>query len=165
MKPGKTGKRKYSKAEKKQKRFEEKRLKSKLAKKNGPTAPSSSTSASNGNDFGSKMAKAAAKVGAKPVKPVFNAEGKMVFSKFDFTDDRGFKTDDAEHKKQALDPKSALAKLQKHKEKLKSLESEGKVFSFVMFSKIYCYMLQCGRIMSQICFVAKRLSGKFSIKE
>jgi hypothetical protein len=40
------------------------------------------------------MAKAAAKVGAKPAKPVFNAEGKMVFSKFDFTDDRGFKTDD-----------------------------------------------------------------------
>ena len=45
-------------------------------------------------DFGSKMAQAAAKVGAKPAKPVFNAEGKMVFSKFDFTDDRGFKTDD-----------------------------------------------------------------------
>jgi len=40
------------------------------------------------------MAQAAAKVGAKPAKPVFNAEGKMVFSKFDFTDDRGFKTDD-----------------------------------------------------------------------
>ncbi len=46
------------------------------------------------SDFGNKMAQAAAKVGAKPAKPVFNAEGKMVFSKFDFTDDRGFKTDD-----------------------------------------------------------------------
>jgi hypothetical protein len=158
MKPGKTGKRKYSKAEKKQKRFEEKRLKSKLAKKNGPAAPSS-TSASNGNDFGSKMAKAAAKVGAKPVKPVFNAEGKMVFSKFDFTDDRGFKTDDAEHKKQALDPKSALAKLQKHKEKLKSLESEGKFLVLIVFEDL---LLQCGRIMSQICFVANLLCRKAS---
>jgi hypothetical protein len=61
---------KLSKAEKKQKAREERRLKSKMAKK-GPA----------GKDFGSKMAQAAVRVGGKPAKPVFNAEGKMVFSK------------------------------------------------------------------------------------
>ena len=121
MKPGKTGKRKMTKEEKRQKKSDEKRLKSKLSKIN--KAPVAATNG--GKDFGSKMAKAAAKVGAKPVKPVFNAEGKMVFSKFDFTDDRGFKTEDADQKKAAIDPKSALAKLQKHKEKIKSLQAEG----------------------------------------
>ena len=114
-KPGKSGKKKLSKAEKKQKAKEEKRLKAKLAKKAAP-----------GKDFGNKMAQAAARVGAKPVKPVYNADGKMVFSKFDFTDDGGFKVDDSDAKKIQLDPKAALAKLQKHKEKIKTLEAEGK---------------------------------------
>ena len=119
VKPGKSGKRKLTKAEKKQKTREEKRLKSKLAKKGGNTTTS---------DFGSKMAQAAAKVGAKPAKPVFNSEGKMVFSKFDFTDDKGFKVDEADSqlKKPSLDPKSVLAKLQKQKDKIKNLEAEGK---------------------------------------
>jgi len=71
------------------------------------------------------MAKAAQKVGAKPPKPVFNAEGRMVFSKFDFTDDGGFKAEDTT-KKVSLDPKSALAKLEKHKERIKSLAEQGK---------------------------------------
>jgi hypothetical protein len=115
-KVGKTGKHKLSKAEKKQKAKEEKRLKAKLTKKT-----------TTGKDFGSKLAQAAAKAGAKPVKPVYNADGKMVFSKFDFTDDGGFKVDNAEPKKIKLDPKAALAKLQKHKDKIKSLEAEGKL--------------------------------------
>ena len=119
VKPGKSGKkRKLSKAEKKQKSQDERRLKSKLAKKGGNSTTS---------DFGNKMAQAAAKVGAKPVKPVFNSSGKMVFSKFDFTDDKGFKVDEADSqlKKPSLDPKSVLAKLQKQKEKIKNLEAEG----------------------------------------
>ena len=119
-KPGKSGKKKLSKAEKKQKVREEKRLKAKLAKKTAPA-----------KDFGNKMAQAAARVGAKPVKPVYNADGKMVFSKFDFTDDGGFKVDASEAKKIQLDPKAALAKLQRHKEKLKTLAAEGKCPHFM----------------------------------
>ena len=54
-------------------------------------------------------------------KKVFNEEGKMVFSKFDFTaPDEG-----AGKKKPNLDPKSALAKLNAQKEKIKSLEAIG----------------------------------------
>lgn len=105
---------KLTKAEKKLKAKEEKRLNSKLTKLK--------TSSEN---FNNKMAKAAQKVGAKPPKPVFNAEGKMVFSKFDFTDDGGFKADD-NTKKASLDPKSALAKLEKHKERIKCLADQGK---------------------------------------
>ena len=111
-KSGKEGKRKLSKAEKKQKAKDEKRLKAKITKK--------------GKDFGSKMAQAAVRGGAKPVKPVYNSEGKMVFSKFDFTDDQGFRVCDTDQKKPKLDPKAALAKLQKHKEKISSLEGQGK---------------------------------------
>lgn len=104
---------KLTKAERKLKAKEEKRLKSKISKLK-----------TSSDSFNNKMTKAAQKVGAKPAKRVFNADGKMVFSKFDFTDDSGFKADD-NTKKQALDPKSALAKLEKQKEKIKTLEEQG----------------------------------------
>ena len=65
-----------------------------------------------------------APVGAKPAKPVYNNDGKMVFSKFDFTNGEcaigGGST-----KKPVLDPKAALGKIQKHKEKIQSLQSIG----------------------------------------
>jgi hypothetical protein len=107
---------KLTKAERKLKAKEEKRLKSKMTKLKNST-----------ENFNTKMTKAAQKVGAKPAKRVFNADGKMVFSKFDFTDDSGFKADDSPQK-QALDPKSALAKLEKHKEKIKTLEEQGNFY-------------------------------------
>lgn len=59
---------------------------------------------------------------AKPVKPVYNSEGKMVFSKFDFSEQGG---GTGEAKKQNLDPKSALRKIEGHKQKIKKLEEIG----------------------------------------
>ncbi len=59
-----------------------------------------------------------------PTKPVFNAEGKVVFSKFDFSGENG----DGDHqskKKKKLDPKAALGQIQKQKEKIQSLEAIG----------------------------------------
>jgi hypothetical protein len=55
-------------------------------------------------------------------KKVYNEEGKMVFSKFDFT----APDESKDGAKQKVDPKSALAKLKAHKEKIKSLEKIGK---------------------------------------
>jgi len=52
-------------------------------------------------------------------KPVFNSEGKMVFSKFDFSE-IGVKK-----KLPKNNPKKALQQLQEKKEKLKQLEESG----------------------------------------
>uniref|UniRef100_A0A6M2DI27 Putative surfeit locus protein 6 n=1 Tax=Xenopsylla cheopis TaxID=163159 RepID=A0A6M2DI27_XENCH len=56
----------------------------------------------------------------KPIKPVFNSQGKMVFSKFDFseTNNKKFK------KKSENDPQKILNKLNKNKEKLEALKSQ-----------------------------------------
>lgn len=54
-------------------------------------------------------------------KPVFNSEGKMVFSKFDFSE-IGVKK---KLPKSQNDPKKALQQLQQKKEKLKELEDMG----------------------------------------
>lgn len=94
-------KKKLSKEEKKIKMREEKRLQAKIAK-----MAANNSSLTNGN------AKA---------KPVYNAEGKMVFSKFDFTATNGH---GSTHKKNK-DPKLALQNIQKEKEKLKKLEEKG----------------------------------------
>ncbi|XP_029168171.1 LOW QUALITY PROTEIN: surfeit locus protein 6 homolog [Nylanderia fulva] len=53
-------------------------------------------------------------------KPVFNSEGKMVFSKFDFLDWNKKKLP-----KDQNDPKKLLQQLQQKKEKLKQLENSG----------------------------------------
>ena len=72
---------------------------------------------------GPEALRAAKKGGAgNQVKPIYNSEGKMVFSKFDFTEEQ--KKDE---KKTQMDPKSALKKIQKEKEKLKSLEEIGEL--------------------------------------
>ena len=54
---------------------------------------------------------------------VFNEQGKMVFSKFDFTASDG---SNKEKKKPGLDAKSALARLQAQKESARSLKAIGK---------------------------------------
>lgn len=54
-------------------------------------------------------------------KPVFNSEGKMVFSKFDFSE-IGVKKKIPKSKN---DPKKILQQLQQKKEKLKKLEDSG----------------------------------------
>ncbi|XP_015606074.1 surfeit locus protein 6 homolog [Cephus cinctus] len=54
-------------------------------------------------------------------KPVFNSEGKMVFSKFDFSDVGAKK----KPSKIDRDPKKILQQLEKKKEKLKQLEASG----------------------------------------
>ncbi|XP_970642.2 surfeit locus protein 6 homolog isoform X2 [Tribolium castaneum] len=58
----------------------------------------------------------------KPAKPVFNSEGKMVFSKFDFSN-LGTKKE----KKQEKDPKKLLQKLEKQKEKIEELQETGDI--------------------------------------
>lgn len=54
------------------------------------------------------------------VKPVFNSEDKIVFSKFDFAN-LGKKR----HKNQEKDPKKLLQKLEEQKDKLQKLEESG----------------------------------------
>ena len=54
---------------------------------------------------------------------VFNEQGKMVFSKFDFTASDG---SNKEKKQPGLDAKSALARLEAQKETARSLAAKGK---------------------------------------
>ena len=100
--PGKKNKKnKLSKEEKKAKLKEELRLKSKLAKMNAPSSITSN--------------------GVTPnAKPVYNSEGKMVFSKFDLSNNGQTGT-----KSKKQDPKQALQSIQKHKDKVKKLEAQG----------------------------------------
>ena len=100
-------KKKLTKAEKRSKAKQEKKLKAKLAR---------------GEQKGNPLKVPA---GAKPAKPVYNNDGKMVFSKFDFTNGE-CAIGGGTAKKPALDPKAALGKIQKHKEKIKSLQAIGK---------------------------------------
>lgn len=69
------------------------------------------------------------KPGGPQAKPVYNSEGKMVFSKFDFTEENGT---NAEEKKKKLDPKSALQKIKQHKEKIDSLTAVGRFIFFIV---------------------------------
>ena len=64
-------------------------------------------------------------VQSRPPKPIFNSEGRMVFSKFDF----GELTAPTPILKKTgtKDPKAALHKIKKVKEKLQDLESKGEV--------------------------------------
>lgn len=56
-------------------------------------------------------------------KPVFNSEGKMVFSKFDFSEIGAKK----KLPKTEKDPKKILLQLKEKKEKLKAIEQKGEV--------------------------------------
>lgn len=101
---------KLTKAEKKAKVREAKRLQAKLK----------------------RASSVAESVGAKPAKPVYNNGGKMVFSKFDFGSkadlaavDKGGPQQPGAARKGGTDPKAALAKIQKHKEMIKTLKTKG----------------------------------------
>jgi hypothetical protein len=110
-KPGKSDRKKLSKQEKKVKMMEEKKLASKMAKIR--TAAASATAPATTN-------------GVSKAKPVFNAEGKVVYSKFDLgtksTINNGSTAITSNPKK---DPKAVLASIQKQKEKLKKMEDKG----------------------------------------
>ena len=108
-KPGK--KKKLSKEEKKAKMLEEKRLQSKLAKMSAATT-TKPNSTSNG-----QVSKA---------KPVYNSDGKMVYSKFDLgTKSLASFNGASSQNSKKKDPKSALQSIQKQKDKLKRLEEKG----------------------------------------
>lgn len=63
----------------------------------------------------------------KPLKPIYNSEGKMVFSKFDFSES-GFKSEVLEKKgREERDPHKMLKKIEKRNEKLKELEMKGEM--------------------------------------
>lgn len=103
-KPGK--KSKLSKQEKKLKMQEENRLKSKMAKIRANATPDTSKKTN----------------GVSKAKPVFNAEGKVVYSKFDL----GTKpAQNGEQPTKKKDPKSMLQSIQKQKDTLKRLEDRG----------------------------------------
>lgn len=107
---------KLTKVEKKQKAREEKKLKKKLVqqslKGNTPAGGKEGGKKANGH------------MGKQPA--VYNAEGKVVFSKFDFTEENATGDGVGKKKKGKIDPKSALQKITKHKEKIKSLNAIGK---------------------------------------
>jgi len=104
-KPGK--KSKLSKQEKKLKMQEENRLKSKMAKIRANATPDTSTKTN----------------GVSKAKPVFNAEGKVVYSKFDLGTKNPLNGGAQPPKKK--DPKSTLQSIQKQKDTLKRLEDRG----------------------------------------
>ena len=104
-KPGK--KKKLTKEEKKLKMQEKKRLESKLAKiANSSATPTPSTTTN----------------GISKAKPVYNSDGKMVYSKFDLGTKSALNGTQNNKKK---DPKSTLQSIQKQKDKLKKLEEKG----------------------------------------
>lgn len=71
-----------------------------------------------GTEFGNKP---------KPLKPIYNSEGKMVFSKFDFSES-GFKNEVAVKKgRDEKHPQKMLKKIEKQNEKLKELEKTGEI--------------------------------------
>jgi len=110
-KPGKSDRKKLSKQEKKAKMMEEKKLASKMAKIRTAAASTTAPAVTNG---------------VSKAKPVFNAEGKVVYSKFDLgtksATNNGSAIITSNPKK---DPKAALASIQKQKEKLKKMEDKG----------------------------------------
>ncbi len=62
-------------------------------------------------------------VQSRPPKPIFNSEGRVVYSKFDF----GELTAPTIEKKKNLDTKAALHKIKKMEEKVKHLQEIGEV--------------------------------------
>jgi hypothetical protein len=63
----------------------------------------------------------------KPLKPIYNSEGKMVFSKFDFSES-GFNNEVTVKKgRDERDPHKMLKKIEKQSMKLKELEMTGEI--------------------------------------
>ena len=116
-------KRKLDKLEKKKLKRKNNKLKSKIAKLAQATKAATVSLASQSTETVKTEAPEPA-VPSRPPKPIFNSEGRMVFSKFDFGE---LTTPSPIQKKTTLDPKAALIKIKKVKEKVKHLESKGEV--------------------------------------
>ena len=118
-------KRKLDKLEKKKLKRKNNKLKSKIAKLAQATKAATVSLASQSSSTETVKTEAPEPaVPSRPPKPIFNSEGRMVFSKFDFGE---LTTPSPIQKKTTLDPKAALIKIKKVKEKVKHLESKGEV--------------------------------------
>lgn len=116
-------KRKLDKLEKKKLKKKNNKLKSKMAKLAQATKAATVSSTSPSTET-IKIEAPELTVPSRPPKPIFNSEGRMVFSKFDFGE---LTTPSPIQKKTTLDPKAALIKIKKVKEKVKHLEGKGEV--------------------------------------
>lgn len=94
----------------------------KLAQATMKAASTSSASPASSISPSVKMETVEPAVQSRPPKPIFNSEGRMVFSKFDFGE---LTVPTTTMKKTTLDPKAALIKIKKVKEKVKHLEASG----------------------------------------
>ncbi|KAK4002720.1 surfeit locus protein 6 homolog [Daphnia magna] len=116
-------KRKLDKLEKKKLKRKNNKMRSKIAKLAQATKAASVSSTSALTES-VKTEIPEPTVTSRPPKPIFNSEGRMVFSKFDFGE---LSTPSPILKKTTLDPKAAMIKIKKVKEKVKFLEAKGEV--------------------------------------
>ncbi|GBP55500.1 Surfeit locus protein 6 homolog [Eumeta japonica] len=108
------------------KKYMKKSLLSKLSKKSKKLERTSKDSKQRRDiesSFNHKVNKCE-KVNTSASKPVFNNDGKLVFSKFDFT---GFGENNDKSKKLEKDPKKALINLQKQEQKVQQLQDAGEI--------------------------------------
>ena len=117
-------KRKLDKMEKKKLKKKNTKMKAKFAKlaqatKAAATSPPGSIASS--SSVKSEIHEPV--VQSRPPKPIFNSEGRVVYSKFDF----GELTAPTIDKKKNLDTKAALHKIKKMEEKVKHLKEIGEV--------------------------------------
>lgn len=116
-------KRKLDKLEKKKLKKKNNKMKVKIAKLAQATMKAAaSTSNTSPASTTVKTEVPELPIQSRPPKPIFNSEGRMVFSKFDFGE---LTTPTAALRKTNLDPKAALHKIKKVKEKVKHLEEQG----------------------------------------
>ena len=119
--------RKLDKLEKKKLKKKNNKMKSKIAKLAQATMAAAATAASTASSSSSSSATVKTEipdpvVQSRPPRPIYNSEGRMVFSKFDFGE---LTTPDSSNMKKTLDPKAALLKMKKVKERVKDLEAKG----------------------------------------
>jgi len=109
-------KRKLDKLEKKKLKRKNSKRRSKIAKLAQDTQRASATSSA------TVKTETFEPVQSRPPKPIFNSEGRMVFSKFDFGE---LTAPTPVLKKTTNDPKAMLQKIKKVKEKLQTLAEKG----------------------------------------
>lgn len=116
-------KRKLDKLEKKKLKRKNNKMRSKIAKLAQATKAATTSSTFPSTET-VKVEVPEPAVTSRPPKPIFNSEGRMVFSKFDFGE---LTTPSPILKKTTLDPKAAMIKIKKTKEKVKFLEAKGDI--------------------------------------
>lgn len=115
-------KRKLDKLEKKKLKKKNNKMKSKIAKLAQVTKAATASATSPTEAVKTEALEPS--VQSRPPKPIFNSEGRMVYSKFDFGE---LTTPSFNEKKTKLDPKAALIKMKKVKERVKFLEEKGEI--------------------------------------